>query len=136
MNTTSNWESNLSLKKEVIFSGYCSQENLPALYRGASLFLFPSLYEGFGLPPLEAMACGVPVIASRVSSLPEVLGEAAILVDPYNIKEIAEAIKNTLEDESLRVSLIEKGFARAKLFSWEKTARETLGVYKELCASP
>ncbi len=126
----------LNLEKEVIFSGYLSQEDLPALYRSASLFLFPSLYEGFGLPPLEAMACGVPVIASRVSSLPEVLGEAAILVNPYNTEEIAQAIKNTLEDERLRASLIEKGFARAKLFSWEKTARETLGVYKELCASP
>jgi glycosyltransferase involved in cell wall biosynthesis len=126
----------LNLEKEVIFAGYLPQEDLASAYQGASLFLFPSLYEGFGLPPLEAMASGVPVVASRTSSLPEVLGEAAILVDPYNIEEIAQAMKNVLRDEDLRLSLIEKGLARAKLFSWEKAARKTLEVYKELCASP
>jgi glycosyltransferase involved in cell wall biosynthesis len=96
----------------------------------ADVFIFPSLEEGFGLPPLEAMACGTPVIASNRASLPEVVGDAALLVDPESEEEIAEGIKQVLANKDLREQLIKKGFERARLFSWEKTARQTLEVYK------
>lgn len=123
----------LGLESRVIFTGYISEEDLIALMNGASVFTFVSLYEGFGLPPLEAMACGTPVIASNTSSLPEVVGDAGILVDPYNIDEIAQAIHDVLNSEALRAQMRRKGFERAKNFSWEKTARETLEAYEETC---
>jgi glycosyltransferase involved in cell wall biosynthesis len=111
-----------------------AEEDLPALYTGALAFVFPSLYEGFGLPPLEAMACGTPVVASNVSSLPEVVGDAALLVDPYNVEELAEAMYRVLTEQELHEQLRRKGLERAQLFSWEETARKTLKVYEEVYA--
>ena len=122
----------LDLETFVHFTGYIPEEDLPALYNGADLFLFPSLYEGFGLPVLEAMACGTPVVTSNVSSLPEVAGEAAILVDPYDVKAIAEAMRQVLEDPELAAELREKGLERASQFTWERTARETIAVYEKV----
>lgn len=119
----------LQLNQDVIFIGYIPESELPLIYNAADLFVYPSLYEGFGLPPLEAMACGVPVVTSNVSSLPEVVGDAAILIDPYDIQAIAEAIEQILQDYNLREKMIEKGFNQAKKFSWEKASRETLDLY-------
>src|SRR5262249_12339657 len=104
---------------------------LPALLNGADLFVFPSLYEGFGLPPLEAMACGTPVIASNTTSLPEVVGDAGLLVDPYQAREIAAAMYRVVTDRNLWRTLREKGLARARTFSGEKTARSTFQAYEE-----
>lgn len=115
-----------------IFTGYISQSVLPRLYRGASIFVYPSLYEGFGLPVLEAMASGVPVIASNSTSLPEVVGDAGVLVDPYDVNHLKEAMRELLEDEKKRQEMAEKGTARAKFFSWEKCARQTLSVYEKV----
>ena len=123
---------NLGLSREIIFTGYVPEEVLVLLYNISDLFVYPSLYEGFGLPPLEAMSCGTPVITSNISSLPEVVGDAAILVNPYNVEEIAEAIERVLSDEKLQQRLRRKGLERAKFFSWEKTAKETIKVYEEL----
>lgn len=120
------------LKGEVFFTGYVSEEDLPYLYNGAELFVFPSLYEGFGLPVLEAMACGTPVVTSKVSSLPEIVGEAGKLVDPYDPWNIAEGISEVLTNQTLRQSMIEKGLQRASLFSWQQTAAETLAVYRSV----
>jgi len=125
----------LGLEDEVIFPGFVSDEDLPALYSAADLFIFPSLYEGFGLPPLEAMACGTPVVTSDVSSLPEIVGDAAITVDPHNAEELAEDILRILGDPELRVRLQNKGLARAKIFSWEDTAKKTLEIYEEVFAN-
>jgi glycosyltransferase involved in cell wall biosynthesis len=102
------------------------------LYNGAALFVFPSLYEGFGLPALEAMACGTPVVASNISSIPEVLGEAALYVDPYNIGELVSNIHHLLISSQLRQKMISRGLERAKLFSWEKTAKDTLTLYHDV----
>jgi len=99
-----------------------------SIYKQAEVLVFPSLYEGFGLPPLEAMATGIPVIASRTSSIPEVVGDASILVDPYNTKEIAEAIKEALKNNELRAELKMKGLERVKLFTWENTTNQTLKI--------
>lgn len=118
---------------EVIFTGYLPQEDLPLLYNAADLFLFPSLYEGFGLPPLEAMACGTPVIASNSSSLPEVVGDAGLLVDPHDTSAIAQAIDDLLTRPDRRSELSAKGLRRAALFSWHKMAQETLEIYHEVC---
>ena len=107
------------------------EEDLLHLYNGADLFIYPSLYEGFGLPVLEAMACGIPVITSNVSSLPEVAGDAAFLVDPYSVEEIAESARKILKDRELKDDLSKRGMERAKSFSWEKTAMETLRAYEE-----
>ena len=115
--------------QKIIFTGYVSHDDKVAFYSGATCFVFPSLYEGFGLPILEAMKCGCPVVTSNVSSMPEVAGEAGILVDPLNVKSIAEGINQAIKN---RQELIKKGFAQVKKFSWEKTARETLRVYKEV----
>jgi glycosyltransferase involved in cell wall biosynthesis len=121
-----------SLQDQVVFTGYIPDEDLPAIYNGAYLFCFPSLYEGFGLPVLEAMACGTPVITSNTSSLPEVAGDAALLVDPYQVEDIATGMENVLENPSLTLELKTKGLERAKQFTWEKTARETIKVYQEI----
>jgi glycosyltransferase involved in cell wall biosynthesis len=104
--------------------------DLPALYSGASVFVSPSLYEGFGLTPLEAMACGAPVVCANVSSLPEVVGDAALWVNPHTPDEIAATLRQVLNDASLRETLRAKSLARAAQFSWERTARETLAVYR------
>jgi glycosyltransferase involved in cell wall biosynthesis len=123
----------LSLQRYVTMTGYVSEQDLPALLSGAVAFVYPSLYEGFGLPPLEAMACGTPVITSNVSSLPEVVGDAAILVDPYDTEALSSAMLKLISDTDLRHVLREKGLARAKLFSWDETARQTLRVYEQVC---
>jgi len=122
----------LGLAGKVLFLNYVPTDELPALYAGAKVFVFPSLYEGFGLPPLEAMACGCPVIVSNVSSLPEVCGDAAYYVNPYDVESIAEGIHKVLTDEALRQNLIKKGIERVKLFSWEKAAKEHLKVFEEV----
>jgi glycosyltransferase involved in cell wall biosynthesis len=123
----------LGLENDITFLGYVSNQDLPGIYNLADLFVFPSLYEGFGLPPLEAMACGCPVITSNTSSLPEVVGDAAIMTDPYNVDEIANAMYEVLTNQALRKEMLEKGLNRAKTFSWDKAARETMKVYNETC---
>src|SRR4249920_2153485 len=106
------------------------------MYRLAGVFVFPSLYEGFGLPPLEAMASGTPVVTSNVSSLPEVAGDAAVLVDPYDPQSIAGGIERVLGDESVRRDLRAKGLARAKQFSWETSVRRVRDIYGEVIDAP
>jgi glycosyltransferase involved in cell wall biosynthesis len=122
----------LNLQKDVIFTGYVPDEDLPALYNAADLFVYPSLYEGFGLPPLEAMQCGTPVITSNTSSLPEVVGDAGIMVNPYDVDELANKMYEVLTNDGLREELSKKGLERAKLFSWKKCAEEHLKVYEEV----
>jgi len=116
----------------ILSTGFVSEEELDKLYTNAALFVFPSLSEGFGLPPLEAMARGVPVVSSGVACLPEILGEAAIYFNPLDINDIAAKIKNTLSDDRARKNLIQKGFERVKKYNWEKMARETLKVYQSV----
>ena len=111
---------------------YVEEHVLISFYNVAKVFVYPSLYEGFGLPILEAQACGCPVITSNVSSMPEVAGESAILVDPYNVEEIASAIHKVSLDKNLRDNLIQKGFENCKRFSWQRCAEETLKVYEEV----
>lgn len=123
--------SRLGLEKDVVLTGHLPAQDLHPLYCGARLFIYPSLYEGFGIPVLEAMACGVPVIASNTSSIPEVAGDAAYLIDPYDMEDMAQAMEKVLEDHDLAASLRAKGQERAKAFSWEKSARQTLEVYQE-----
>lgn len=122
------------MEKFVHFIGFASDEDLPALYKNATCLAFPSLYEGFGLPVLEAMAAGVPVLTSNVSSLPEVAGDAAITVDPYDVDAITDGLQKLILDTTLRDTLIQKGLARAKEFTWEKSARQLLGIYQDLLA--
>ena len=124
------------LHKYVRFLGYLPEETLAVMYRLAAVFVFPSLYEGFGLPPLEAMASGTPVVTSNVSSLPEVAGDAAVLVDPYNPEAIADGIERVLCDESLRRELRMKGLARARQFSWEDSVRRVREIYGEAAQAP
>jgi glycosyltransferase involved in cell wall biosynthesis len=112
-------------------TGYIDNENLPQLYSCAEVFVYPSLYEGFGLPPLEAMACGTPVVVSNTASLPEVVGDAGIYIDPYNIEDIAEGIFKVITDKKLQNDLSEKGIKRAELFNWNNAARETYKVMEE-----
>jgi glycosyltransferase involved in cell wall biosynthesis len=116
---------------DIVLTGYVEEEDIVYLYNGASIFAFPSLYEGFGLPILEAMACGIPVITSNVYSMPEVAGDAALLVHPESVEAIAEAIMRLQDDQSLRSGLITKGLARASTFTWDKTAAGTLAVYQK-----
>jgi glycosyltransferase involved in cell wall biosynthesis len=113
---------------DIVFTGFFKEEDKEKLYRSASLFVYPSFFEGFGFPPLEAMACGVPVIVSNTSSLPEIVGDAALMVDPYNIDEMAWLMNEGLNNVCLREELIKRGLARAQMFSWERCARETLKV--------
>lgn len=122
----------LGLKGEVTITDFVPGDDLPLFYQAASAFVFPSLMEGFGIPVLESMACGTPVVCSNVTSLPEVAGGAAIFFNPLDVPEMAEAIFRVLTDEGLRKDLVKKGLKRCKEFSWEKTAKETLGVYKEM----
>ncbi|HVN06470.1 MAG TPA: glycosyltransferase family 1 protein [Bryobacteraceae bacterium] len=123
------------VEKVVRFLGFVPFDALRIFFESAALFVFPSLYEGFGLPPLEAMATGTPVVASNVSSLPEVVGDAALLVNPEKVFEIAEAILEGLLDDDLRAELIVKGKAQAARYSWDRTAREVLKVYREVGAA-
>ncbi len=117
-------------EKEVKFLGYVPDEDMNKLYSGAALFVFPSIYEGFGIPPLEAMASGTPVIGSNSSSLPEVAGDAGILLDPYDISAWKENIEKIMSDPALQNGMRLKGIERAGLFSWEKSARQTLQVFE------
>jgi len=118
--------------RNIIFTGFVELNDLVKLYNCAEIFVYPSLYEGFGLPPLEAMACGTPVVTSNTSSIPEVVGDAALLIDPYNIDSIVQGVKRVLEDENLKNDLKNKGIRRAKEFNWAKTANKTCQTYKEL----
>jgi len=120
------------LHKHVRFLGFVPDQTLAALYRLAAVFVFPSLYEGFGLPPLEAMASGTPVVTSNVSSLPEVAGDAALLVDPYDTEAIAGAVRMVLTDEALRADLRARGLARAREFSWSRAAERVKQIYAEV----
>lgn len=122
----------LSLDDSVVILGNVPDQDLPVLYSGAEALLIPSLYEGFGLPAIEAMACGTPVVAADTCSLPEVVGDAALRVDPFSIDSVAEGIHAILSDRSLRKELSVLGLSRAAGFSWEKTARETLNIYRQI----
>lgn len=122
----------LDFHDDIKFLGYVSNEEKPCLYQAGDIFVYPSFYEGFGFPPLEAMACGVPVICSFASSLPEILQDAALLVNPYNINEITEAIYQVLTDEELKRNLVENGASHVKQFFWTKAARETLRLFNLL----
>lgn len=119
------------LPPNVYMAGHVPDEHLPALYSGALFFVYVSLYEGFGLPPLEAMACGTPVLTSNVTSIPEVVGDAALTVDPYDVEAIAHGIKRLTEDGELRAELSRRGIARAKMFTWDKTVGITWKVLEE-----
>lgn len=121
----------LGLREEIAFPGYVPYAEQPLWYNAADLFVYPSLYEGFGFPPLEAMACGTPVVSSRTSALPEVVGEAGLLVDPANPEEMADAMRRVLADRDLSSLLAERGLARARGFTWEAAARRTAAVYAE-----
>jgi glycosyltransferase involved in cell wall biosynthesis len=120
------------LDKHVRFLGFQPYHTLAAFYRLARAFAFPSLYEGFGLPPLEAMACGTPVVTSNVSSLPEVAGGAALLVNPHETDSIADGIRRAVTDEALRVELVAKGLARARQFSWADSVAAIHRIYFEV----
>lgn len=124
------------VRQDVRFFGFVPQRTLAALYRLASVFAFPSLYEGFGLPPLEAMACGTPVVTSRLSSLPEVVGDAAVLVDPYSVEDIASGLASILDDAGLRSRLIAAGRQRAQHFSWERSVRAIHSGYMRVLGVP
>jgi glycosyltransferase involved in cell wall biosynthesis len=122
----------LGIGKDILFTGFVDDVDLPSVYAMADAFVFPSLYEGFGLPPLEAMAAGCPVVCSGTTSLPEVVGNAAILINPYDVQEIATAMKEVLSNARLRDDMICAGKKRAKQFSWDKAAKQTLEVYEEV----
>lgn len=120
------------LSGEVHILGYLSEKSLAGLYNLAQALVFPSLYEGFGIPLLEAMQCGCPVIASNTSSIPEVTGDAAIMIDPHSPEEIAEAMEKITKDSDLRSTIIEKGHAQSKKFSWEKAAKELVEIMAKI----
>jgi len=122
----------LGITQDVIFVDLASELDLAHYYSSASLLAYPSLYEGFGLPPLEAMACGCPVVTSNTSSLPEVVGKAGIMVDPYNTDALAQAMRQVLTDAKLRDDMVSKGLEQAKRFSWKETARKTQEVYNKV----
>ena len=122
----------LGAEKKVLFLGLVPDNDLPALYRGAELFVFPSLFEGFGIPVIEAMACGTPVIASNNTSLAEVVDDAAILFNPTDIEDLVNKMHSVLDYEELRHGLVQRGLTRAKNFSWKESAKQTLKLYREL----
>jgi glycosyltransferase involved in cell wall biosynthesis len=122
------------LDAHVIFAGHVPDAEVPFWYSAARVFVFPSIFEGFGIPPLEAMACGTPVVTTNATSLPEVVGDAAITVDPQDVEALAMAIHRTLHDGDLRTQLREKGLMRSKLFTWERAASKTLAIYDQLLA--
>ena len=124
--------SDQELQRRIFFTGYVDEETLACLYTGASAFVFPSLYEGFGLPILEAMACGCPVICSNAASMPEVAGKAAFLIDPTDAEALAYALDSVLTDSTLRQSMIQQGIERAKQFSWKETAVKTLEIFQQV----
>lgn len=120
----------LGLEKDVIYTGFVDDNDLPDLYSAAELFVFPSLWESFGIPLVESMACGTPVLTSRGSCLPEIAGDAAVLVDPYSVANIAEGIAKVLGDPELSETLRIRGFERARQFSWSNCALQTLDAYR------
>jgi glycosyltransferase involved in cell wall biosynthesis len=122
----------LGLTRRIHYTGYVEQEDLPALYSAAAAFLFPSLHEGFGLAALEALACGVPVVTSNTSSLPEVVGDAALTVDPEDIHALAAATARILDEPALAARLRAEGPRRAAQFTWEACAEKTVAVYREV----
>lgn len=121
-----------NLQDRIIWTGYVPDEDMPVIYSGAKIFVYPSIYEGFGLPPLEAMSCGVPVITSNVSSLPEVVGDAAVLINPMEVGQIKDAILTLLHDEELTEKLIAKGINQSKKFDWHVSAQKVVDIYNEL----
>jgi glycosyltransferase involved in cell wall biosynthesis len=125
----------LGIGDRVTFAGFVDDDDLPALYSAAAAFAYPSLYEGFGLPPLEAMACGVPVVVSNTSSLPEVTGDAAVQVDPYAVDALSAALQRVLTDHGLRAELREKGRQQAQQFTWDAAARQLHSLYSSLLHS-
>ena len=116
----------VNARPHVRLLGFVDDADLPALYRQATVFAYPSIYEGFGLPPLEAMACGTPVVASSASSVPEAVGDAGLLHDPFDVDELADALHRVVRDDALRADLRARGLARAVEFTWRRTAREWL----------
>jgi glycosyltransferase involved in cell wall biosynthesis len=120
------------VKESIVLTGYVPEPDLPALYSGALCFVYPSYFEGFGLPPLEAMKCGTPVVVGNATSLPEVVGDAGLKVDPFDVSAIAAAIGELISDSELRRELSAKGLKRAELFDWRNTARQTLKVYEQV----
>jgi glycosyltransferase involved in cell wall biosynthesis len=124
----------LDLQSRVIFTGFISEEDKLALIQAATVFAYPSLYEGFGIPVLEAMACGIPTVTSNISSLPEIVGNAALLVDPTSVEEIAVALDRLLSDTDLREDLGRRSILQAALFTWEKTAKLTRDIYFSLAS--
>ena len=122
----------LNLQNNIIFTGYLDDDILPILYNGAEAFVYPSLYEGFGLPPLEAMSCQTAVITSNLTSIPEVTSDAAILIDPFNSEELSSKLFKLLDDDDFRYELASKGYKRSLDFSWKKTAEKTLEAYNSL----
>ncbi len=122
----------LNISDKVLFPGFIPVEHMPIFYNASELFVYPSFYEGFGLPPVEAMACGIPVIASNITSLPEVLGDSALLVNPNDIDCLSQSMYNVLTDNKLKSSLVKKGLLRASSFSWNKTAEDTLDSYNKI----
>ncbi|WP_411169026.1 glycosyltransferase family 4 protein [Clostridium sp. MB05] len=125
----------LDIENEVIFTDFIPLESLPIFYNASELLAYPSFYEGFGLPPLEAMACGTPVIASNVTSLPEVCNDSALLINPYNIDELICAIEKVLTDDSLRLEMIKQGLVKSSNYSWNITAETTLKAYEKVIKS-
>ncbi len=123
--------SNLNIQNDIIFIDYVPEEELPKWYNAADLFVYPCSYAGFGLSPLEAMGCGVPVITSNLTSLPEVVGDAGITISPDNIDDLTDNMYEVLTNDGLNEDMINKGLKRAKLFNWDKSAHETLKVYKD-----
>lgn len=121
----------LGLQKDVVFTGFVPDEVLVGLYRFSNLFILPSLSEGFGIPAIEAMACGTPVVASKTGALPEIVEDAGVLIDPYSPEDIARGIYQAATDQALRADLIARGRSRASLFRWERTARETVAAYRD-----
>jgi glycosyltransferase involved in cell wall biosynthesis len=129
------WVKENHLEEYIVFTGFIDDEDLPAIYSAASVFVMPSVYEGFGLPLLEAMQCGTPVIGSDISSIPEIIGEAGILIEPNDHSAWADEIYRMISDSSIRESYSQKALERAKQFTWEKTARETKRIYEKVLGS-
>lgn len=121
-----------NLQRDVVFTGYVPDDDLPAIYNAADLFVFPSVYEAFGLPPLEAMGCGIPVITSNRGAFPEVVGDAGIMIDPNDVDGLARAMHTVLNNDGLREDMINRGLERSRLFSWEKCAKGIFEVYQEV----
>lgn len=132
LNLVADYIEDKAVLDHISFTGYVPNQELPAIYSMASLFLYPSLRESFGIPILEAMACGVPVITSNTSAMPEVAGDAAVLINPENPEELGENILRVLEDDNLRQRLVEKGLVQFKKFSWKNNARQTLDLYRNV----